>query len=107
MYDVLYGVPPSMLTMIDCGRVARGVLPLKAIDIPTNPSLSLILLKSFKGDSNTRRTLKGHLKWAECCSIGERRERRGSIIPRRLLIDAPILRAAISDVLGEIVENHK
>ena len=35
MYDVLYAVPPSMLTVIDCGRVASGVFPEKAIDIPT------------------------------------------------------------------------
>ena len=42
MYEVLYGVPPSMLTAIDCEEEELGVLPEKAIAIPTNPSLTLL-----------------------------------------------------------------
>ena len=48
MYEVLYGVPLSMVTMIDCKRGGAGVLPVKAIDVPANPSLTL--LKLFKRD---------------------------------------------------------
>ena len=39
MYEVLYGVPPSMVTAIDCEEEELGVLPEKAIAIPTDPSL--------------------------------------------------------------------
>ena len=45
MYEVLYGVPLSMVTIIDCERVAAGVLPVKAIDVPVNPSLTVLKLK--------------------------------------------------------------
>jgi hypothetical protein len=60
MYDVWYGVPPSMLTMTDCGKVGLGVLPLKAIDVPVNPSLALP--KLFKSDRKMRHTLKRQLE---------------------------------------------
>ena len=56
MYEVLYGVPPSMVTMIDCERVEGGVLPEKAIAIPTNPSLTL--LKIIKRDRRTQTYLQ-------------------------------------------------
>ena len=64
MYEVLYGVPPSMVTAIDCEEEELGVLPEKAIAIPTNPSLTL--LKLFKRDRGTRRTFKGYLECTEC-----------------------------------------
>ena len=56
MYEGLYGVPPSMVTVIDCEEEGPGVLPVKAIDIPTNPSLTS--LKLFKRDRRTRTYLQ-------------------------------------------------
>ena len=55
MYEVLYGVPPSMVTTIDCERVAAGVLPVKAIDVPANPSLTLLELKRSKNATYLQR----------------------------------------------------
>ena len=60
MYEVLYGVPPSMVTVINCDLVASGVLPVKAIDVPANSSITL--LKLFKRDRRMRRTFKGYLE---------------------------------------------
>ena len=33
---MLYGVPPSMLTVATCEKALVGVFPIKAIDVPIN-----------------------------------------------------------------------
>jgi hypothetical protein len=55
MYEVLYGVPPSMVTTIDCERVAAGVFPVKAIDVPANPSVILLKLERSKNATYLQR----------------------------------------------------
>lgn len=69
-------------------------------------SLQFLSLKLFKRDQRMRCTFEGHLKWTEYLRIGKLRQCRGSTIPIRLLIDGPILRAAISEVLRGIIENQ-
>lgn len=42
MYDVLNGVPPSILTLTVCESEAAGVLPVNAIDVPANLVIEIV-----------------------------------------------------------------
>ena len=54
MYDMLYGVPPSMLMLTVCESEAAGVLPVNATDVPANLIIEIVQ-KGFKNTTYLQR----------------------------------------------------